>query len=201
LWCLLYAQVTQADDQDYRNILLDDRQLDWRVRVESDKERRREWLRVYDDRERQTLKEIAFRNAKDGFSYTQLGNFYKLAETKKTNRDATKQGVVIWSNNEVAQLLRLYGLPEDLPLSVLVVEVLPHITRESEHISVPRPSDANSGGRPAADINLFGVNLAQGAAAYNRAQGPSPLSDALGHQRILRTSPLTEVPFVCCPTC
>jgi hypothetical protein len=26
-----------------------------------------------------------------------------------------------------------------------------------------------------------------------------PLSNGLGHYRILRTSPLTEVPFVCCP--
>jgi hypothetical protein len=27
------------------------------------------------------------------------------------------------------------------------------------------------------------------------------LGDELGNYRILRTSPLTEVPFVCCPTC
>jgi hypothetical protein len=32
-------------------------------------------------------------------------------------------------------------------------------------------------------------------------RGPSPLSEALGHRRILRTSPLTEVPFVCCTDC
>jgi len=29
----------------------------------------------------------------------------------------------------------------------------------------------------------------------------SPVSDELGHHRILRTSPLTEVPFVCCTDC
>jgi hypothetical protein len=34
---LLYAQVKQADHLDYRNILLDDRQLDWRVQVETQK--------------------------------------------------------------------------------------------------------------------------------------------------------------------
>jgi hypothetical protein len=28
-------------------------------------------------------------------------------------------------------------------------------------------------------------------------QTPSPLTDELGQHRILRTSPLTEVPFVC----
>ncbi|HSE31188.1 MAG TPA: hypothetical protein VLA93_06395 [Pyrinomonadaceae bacterium] len=32
-------------------------------------------------------------------------------------------------------------------------------------------------------------------------RGPSPLGDALGHRRILRTSPLTKVPFVCCTNC
>ncbi|MBM4259266.1 MAG: hypothetical protein FJ147_25620 [Deltaproteobacteria bacterium] len=32
-------------------------------------------------------------------------------------------------------------------------------------------------------------------------QPPSPVNEALGHHRILPTSPLTEVPFVCCPTC
>jgi hypothetical protein len=28
-----------------------------------------------------------------------------------------------------------------------------------------------------------------------------PLSNKLGHYRILRTSPLTEVPFMCCEEC
>ena len=36
LWALLYAQVKQADNQDFRNILLDDKQLDWRVQIEPD---------------------------------------------------------------------------------------------------------------------------------------------------------------------
>ncbi|MEL6923734.1 MAG: hypothetical protein AAFO94_06765, partial [Bacteroidota bacterium] len=31
LWALLYAQVQQADKRDFRNILIDDRQLDWRI--------------------------------------------------------------------------------------------------------------------------------------------------------------------------
>lgn len=32
-------------------------------------------------------------------------------------------------------------------------------------------------------------------------QQSKPLSDQLGEYRILRTSPLTEVPFVCCTNC
>lgn len=207
LWCLLYAQVKQADNKDYRNILLDDRQLDWRVRVEDDK--RADWLLKYDDGERRTLKGVAYRNAKDDLSYTQLNHLYKLAETDKTNRDATKQGVVIWSNDEIAQMLRLYGLPDSSSLSVLVVEALPGITKLSEHISVPGSQDADrrssqtkrSIGVPALDNNLSKLRLAQRVEVSDYQQGPSPVSDALGHQRILRTSPLTEVPFVCCPTC
>ena len=34
LWCLLYAQARQADNLDSRNILLDDKQLDWRLEIE-----------------------------------------------------------------------------------------------------------------------------------------------------------------------
>ena len=30
-----------------------------------------------------------------------------------------------------------------------------------------------------------------------KLEGPSPVNEELGHHRILRTSPLTEVPFVC----
>ncbi len=33
LWALLYAQVKQADNKDYRNVLLDDRKMDWRTQV------------------------------------------------------------------------------------------------------------------------------------------------------------------------
>jgi hypothetical protein len=41
LWCLLYAQARQADNLDWRNILLDDKQLDWRVEVEDRPDRNR----------------------------------------------------------------------------------------------------------------------------------------------------------------
>ncbi|MCC6289671.1 MAG: hypothetical protein IT249_17470 [Chitinophagaceae bacterium] len=34
-----------------------------------------------------------------------------------------------------------------------------------------------------------------------RGKNHQALNDELGNYRILRTSPLTEVPFVCCPTC
>ena len=41
LWCLLYAQARQADNLDSRNILLDDKQLDWRLEIEDVPDRNR----------------------------------------------------------------------------------------------------------------------------------------------------------------
>ena len=38
LWCLLYAQVKQADNRDFRNILLDNKRLDWRLQVEHERD-------------------------------------------------------------------------------------------------------------------------------------------------------------------
>lgn len=201
LWCLLYAQVRQADNRDFRNILLDDRQLDWRISVEHERDAERR--RLYDFRERRVLKQIAYRNVKDELHAAAGVHLFKLAETAKTSRDATKQGAAVWSNGEVGQLLRLYGLPGNSPLSVLVVEVLPNITNWREHVT-NLDKARHTGG-------AAGVRVFTGATGFERGgrepreepfeQGPSPLSDTLGHQRILRTSPLTEVPPVCCTDC
>jgi hypothetical protein len=178
LWCLLYAQVRQADNQDFRNILLDDKRLDWRVRIEDDKQVNR--FAKYNAAQLQTLKQISINNWKDELSYGKLQHVFKLAETELTNKDATKYGTTAWSNSEIAQWLALYGLPAKASLSVLVVEILPTITNIYEHISALRGQSTN-----------------QIAGAASTQQHPSPLSDALGRHRILRTSPLTEVPFVC----
>lgn len=205
LWCLLYAQVRQADNLDNRNVLLDDKQLDWRVQIEPDKQVN--WFQKYDLQQISTLKNITIKNWKDELSYGQFQHVYKLAELTSVNKDATKFGTTVWSNNEVGQLLDLYGLPDNSPLSVLVVEILPTITNIYEHIS----NLGNQGVAEKLGENLQVATLPsqgtikQKTAQLNNArsfqQGPSPLSDDLGNHRILRTSPLTEVPFVCCPTC
>ncbi len=41
------------------------------------------------------------------------------------NSDATPQGITGWQNKEVEQILSVYGLPLDSPLSVLCVEMMP----------------------------------------------------------------------------
>ena len=203
LWCLLYAQVRQADNKDFRNILLDDKQLDWRVQIEPEQEVNR--FSKYDDLQLKTLKNITIKNFKDDVSYANFIQAYKLVEFDKLNKDAKKYGTVIWSNDEVRQWLNIFGLPEDSPLSILVVEMLPQITNIFEHVSSLNRQEVNDNLRvatqlqdvPSAGIASEQINMRQ--QQRDAQQGPSPLSDELGHHRILRTSPLTEVPFVCCP--
>lgn len=175
LWALLYAQVKQADDKDFRNILLDDRQLDWRVQVE--KKQSVDLLEKYTDNQLQLLKTIAYKNFKYETSATAAMTVLQLVDFSTKNKDGRKYGTVVWTHNEVAMLLANLGLPLGSSLSVLVVETLPQITNIFEHVS-------------------------QGATELQTLQAsdlgsPSPVSDELGHHRLLRTSPLTEVPPVC----
>ncbi|MCI0524177.1 MAG: hypothetical protein L0Y75_02850 [Acidobacteria bacterium] len=205
LWCLLYAQVRQADNKDFRNILLDDKQLDWRVQIEPDPEVNR--FTRYDDLQLRTLKNVSIRNFKDEVSYANFTKAYKLVEFDTLNKDAKKYGTVVWSNDEISQWLNIFGLPEDAPLSVLVVELLPQITSIFEHVSVLNKREENDNLRattglqdtPSAVIASEQIRMRQ--ERKDAQQGPGPLSDELGHHRILRTSPLTEAPFVCCPSC
>ena len=201
LWCLLYAQVKQADNQDYRNVLLDDKQLDWRVQVETDANV--DWLAQYTDDEIHTLKTVTIRNFRDDVSYANFRHIYKLAPTATVNLDATKYGTAVWTNAEIDQMLELYGLPTDSSLSVLVVEVLPTITNIFE--AVPGLGTRGLYSRLSENLNLsqsVGAGrvsefVAQHAQASDQTDRPRPLSDDLGNHRILRTSRLTEVPFVC----
>ena len=199
LWALLYAQVKQADDKDFRNILLDDRQLDWRVQVE--KKRAIDPLEKYTDKELQVLSSIAFKTFKYETSATAVASVLQLVDFSTKNRDAKKYGTVVWTHKEVELLLANLGLPLGSALSVLVVETLPQITNVFEHVSRldnPQVADASetlvtAGGQS---------GLAQGATKFMATQAsgirtPSPVSDELGHHRLLRTSPLTEVPPVC----
>lgn len=172
------------------------------MQIEEDKQVN--WVLKYDDEQRQTLKHISIRNWKDELSYGNLRHVYKLAEVDLLNKDATKYGTVVWSSSGVSQFLQLYGLPEDSPLSVLVVEILPTITNIYEHLSglhKPEVAVGLSGTVSLADVPDEGM-IKECTVQMVRAQmtqlPPSPVNEALGHHRILRTSPLTEVPFVCC---
>jgi len=164
LWALLYAQVRQADGKDWRNVLLDDRELALVPRVRG---------RVFD-----VTGKLLY-----------LGAFQNL--------DAPSRGATRWTQEEIATLLRELGLPQDAPVSVLCVEMMPTL-------EALRVRGAADGVRTRSDliaaVHAERSGTSPGTAAYG-ADHPRPLSDALGNYRILRTSPLTAVPEVCCPTC
>lgn len=110
-------------------------------------------------------------------------------------KDLPKTATAVWSNKEIAELLRQLGLPEDAPLSVLTIEVFGNITSLFEHMY--NLSDEQLTALGSNDNLQQIVNTLQGRRKKNR----QALNEELGNYRILRTSPLTEVPFVCCTTC
>jgi hypothetical protein len=209
LWALLYAQVKQADNRDYRNILLDDRPLDWRVQVqpEPEPEGPGNVLDQYTDEQLEVLQSIALKNFTYELDAPSAVNFLQLVDFSTKNKDATRYGTAVWTNSEVRQLLAVMGLPEDSPLSVIVVETHPQITNIYDHVSrLDKPRVAQGTGNLVAEENagLFQQGLKKaGAGTVGQVvfNPPSPVSDELGHHRLLRTSPLTPVPEVCCPEC
>ena len=99
----------------------------------------------------------------------------------------------------------MYGLPQDASLSVLCVEILPTITNIFQHIN-------GFGDKLTHNVTLGTTGLSKENYEYTTGtqntnaeamyvEQPKPLSDQLGDYRILRTSPLTEVPDVCCTDC
>ncbi|MEK6372541.1 MAG: hypothetical protein AABO58_07565 [Acidobacteriota bacterium] len=113
------------------------------------------------------------------------------------NRDAPAHGAMRWRQDEIAPMLAELGLPQDAPLSVLCVEMMPRV-------EALRPRQAGGRTFSRTDIADASFQVMSGAAGHDQpdvADGPRPLSEALGHYRILRTSPLVAVPEVCCPTC
>lgn len=208
LWALLYAQVKQADNSDFRNILLDDRPLDWRVQIEPDKEVN--VFQKYTNDELQLLNQVTAKTLKGQAAISETGNFLKLADFTKKNKSSTKFGTTVWSNKEVLQLLSIYGLPHDSPLSVVVVETLPQINNIFEHITgLEQFHVAQSAANLMSSEQqaTFGqeyfkrFNPRRGASTLDIPRKPSPVSDELGHHRILRTSRLTKVPDICCGDC
>ena len=203
LWALLYAQVKQADNNDYRNILLDDRPLDWRVQIENEKDVN--VFEKYTRNELQLLNQIIVKTLKGQVSPS--GNFFKLVDFTKKNKSSTKYGTTIWSNKEVSLLLSVYGLPKDASLSVVVVETLPQINNIFEHISgLNQPQVAQTVSNMVSEdqkktfYNEY-ERRHHTRSSHDVSQKPSPVSDELGHHRILRTSRLTKVPDVCCTDC
>lgn len=99
-----------------------------------------------------------------------------------------------WTSEEILAALLSLGLPADSPLSVITVEMMPTLQALRVQPS-SRAASTNLAAGFVADQAGFGQSV-----AYEEGE-IRPLSDALGHYRILRTSPLTPVPAVCCVGC
>ena len=88
-------------------------------------------------------------------------------------------------------------------MSVLVVEILPTITNIFEQFSALGEARVSGALRQKIQLQdlpedkILQAQLKQNARIQEFSRGPDPLSDELGQHRILRTSPLTEAPFVC----
>jgi len=188
--------------------LLDDRKMDWRTQV-AFHQSTNAYLNLT-DKQVTDLKLSAIQNWNP--KLTGINTKFHLFpfDASVINKDATKYGTALWQNDEVNELLMMYGLPTDSALSVLCVEMLPTITNIYQHIN-------EFGNEAAADkistrMEAFHPEIKtqlNEAARFSNTemttmmyiQQPRPLSDQLGEYRILRTSPLVEVPFVCCTDC
>ena len=207
IWCLLYAQVKQADNKDYRNILLDDRMLDPNLRVQYKTDP--EIILNYTPKQKSDLAKAVIRNWNDKITTPDLSPAIEPAVSIAINKDATKYGTTVWSNCEINQILTLYGLPLSSPLSILCVEILPQITDIYEHVSNLKQEEIRTAMRrilPGESLLSEEkikplLEMKQGADQTIKLNEPKPLSDNLGQYRILRTSPLNEVPFVCTNDC
>jgi hypothetical protein len=144
IWCMLYAQVLQADARSHRNILLAEAKLDL-VKVKS--------LDVRTFLARRVEMDV------------------RTSNSLTVNVDAPANGTFTWTEKGIRQLLDLFNLAPDTPLSVLAVEMMPRYDQYIIH------------GEEVPDDSVH------------------PLSRDLGQYRILRTSRLVATPEICCENC
>ncbi|MBL4678782.1 MAG: hypothetical protein JKY70_21705 [Mucilaginibacter sp.] len=188
IWALLYAQVRQADGKGYRNILLDEQKLTVQP--------------IGNSHHGLTTGPLDFDPGSLGFSPSKiiLSGLQKNQQQAQS-LEAVKYAEGSWDNVAVEDMLYRYGLPEDAAMSVVCVEVFGYIRNVAEHIN-----NVNNIKNEMADSISLNLDKDTGAAIKTALVKPVtvnedkslPLSDHLGLYRILRTSPLTEVPFVCC---
>jgi len=146
----------------------------------------------------------------DGLAYRNILLGEKMLVTLNTdqnkqfriNKDAVVYSAMNWSNKEVEQVLALMGLPIDSPLSVLCVEMMPkpetYLTINEELNESVADMQTNAVKNAALQKGADSKIAATTDNPYVYDTTNSPLSKSLGRYRILRTSPLTKVPYVCC---
>jgi hypothetical protein len=125
----------------------------------------------------------------------------------RINKDATVYAINTWQNIEVEEILAIMGLPIFSSLSVVCVEMMP---RPEHYVDMPREFADGleaSAAFKALDVQKMSKYMKTekvsasdyvNTDAASEQTTESPLGKGLGQFRILRTSPLTPVPFVCC---
>jgi hypothetical protein len=209
LWCLLYTQVKQADGKAYRNILLDEKRMQAGTTFFNPTVEETHEFSLF--RERITT-DIKIVDIKKDPILSIDPSLLNAGAIKAIEKDEQPYALAVWENAEIIQILELLGLPTDGPLSVLVVEVFGNITSFREHLTdleIPGIRSRISETFQAQGFSETHVNQLneQADVSANVQQTMMmntqdySLSNNLGNFRILRTSPLTEVPFVCCVDC
>jgi hypothetical protein len=117
----------------------------------------------------------------------------------KSSRNGQVWSSAYWEDAEVKALLGALGLPIDASLSIVCVEMMPHLgsfqqPAATAAVHVTQRESTFIEGVHAARGNVSGTATPGTAAPQDSLR---PLSNQLGHFRILRTSPLTPVPDVC----
>ena len=192
---LLYAQVKQADGLDYRNILLNERELTPLPR--SNRRQLEESIMVS-----LTDKNLVYeKNNLPTVQITAELLQQNAAQQLAWEKESTRQAFGKWRNMEVRKMLDLYGLPMDSPLSIVCVEVFGHITNAFEHIDDFQGNKDEFVEKISVVFNQDVANDLNNNLKELIPPPPGnpidPLNSQLGLFRILRTSPLTEVPFIC----
>ncbi len=191
MWCLLYAQVRQADGQTNRNILLET------IRMQEQENKLKIEKQINKINKDKSITEEVRK-----YSIKQVFNLYQTLDLQ-----AVKYANLNISNKDIEEKLAMYGLPPDAGLSVLCVEVFGTITNLKQHISgLERQAEPLKNSFEQEFGRLFGDvveantrHALKNSDQQNREE--QPLTSELGNHRILRTSPLTEVPFICCTVC
>ncbi|WP_194778015.1 hypothetical protein [Pararhodonellum marinum] len=190
LWAVLYAQVHQADGLDFRNIFLGEKEMKIGVKIIQQADQEDKFMQLVKASYQVNPIPAVSSSITINADKIQMGNI--LAGIK----DMQPSGTAVFPSQEIADRLKWFGLPEDSPLSVLVVEVFGNITNIFDHL------DLNFRFHGMENMNRMMDEAKRGNKPKTHEMGTiQPLSRSLGHFRILRTSPLTRVPFVCCPTC
>jgi hypothetical protein len=101
----------------------------------------------------------------------------------------------------VTAMLASLGLPLDSSLSVLCVEMMPTMAALIDNEFRMANTKVSSGLFASVFAERAGTPAASTISTVGADSATRPLSDGLGHYRILRTSPLTAITDICCTDC